>query len=560
MSQSDTPRTGFKGSSDADTNPIPLALIQAKLADESAADKVRPGPMEAGTKVIDLPPTEVDDVPPVADSEPEVEPQAELEPQAEPERPEPEPERPQPAPPEPELERPQPESERPQPEPEPERPGPVTEGTRVMELPPLPVPPAAPRDRPGPMSEGTAVFRLPPHPRTRQAPSPAAQDAPTAPPVRPAPLPTRPAPPPIEVPPTPGAVQQPAPPAPGPDPRLHPPGTPPMATPFTRANPSAPGPQPGAPDPRMPSHTDLGLVRRTRPLPQSGWRRVVHRFTGLNPGESELENTRQKLVARVSQPVRGDYSIAVLSMKGGVGKTTTTVGLGSTFAAIRGDRVIAVDANPDFGTLAQRGPDQSRSTVRDLLLDDNIFRYSDIRRHTSQSTSRLEILASERDPATSEAFSDADYRVVIRLLQRFYNLILTDCGTGLVHSAMSAVLDEADAIVLVASPAIDAARSAFATLDWLEHHGRGHLVPNATVVISAARPGKASVDLDKLATQFLTRIRSVHVIPFDDHLAQGSEVVLDLMANRTRQAFLELAASIADGFADTKRGDRVPRS
>lgn len=227
-------------------------------------------------------------------------------------------------------------------------------------------------------------------------------------------------------------------------------------------------------------------MRRVRPLPQSGWRKVVHRVTGINPKESEQENTRQKLVARVSQPVRGDYSIAISSMKGGVGKTTTTVGLVSTFAAIRGDRVIAVDANPDFGTLAQRGPDQSRSTVRDLLLDDNVFRCSDIRRHTSQSTSRLEIPASERDPATSEAFSEADYRVVIRLLQRFYNLILTDCGTGLVHSAMSAVLDEADAIVLVASPAIDAARSAFAALDWLEHHGRGHLVPNATVVISAS--------------------------------------------------------------------------
>lgn len=309
----------------------------------------------------------------------------------------------------------------------------------------------------------------------------------------------------------------------------------------------------------MPSHTDLGLVRRARPLPQSGWRKVVHRFTGINPRESEEENTRQRLVARVTQPVRGDYSIAVLSMKGGVGKTTTTVGLGSTFAAVRGDRVIAVDANPDFGTLAQRGPDQSRSTVRDLLLDDNIFRYSDIRRHTSQSTSRLEILASERDPATSEAFSDADYRVVIRLLQRFYNLILTDCGTGLVHSAMESVLDEADAIVLVASPAIDAARSALATLDWLEHHGRGHLVPNATVVISASRPGKSSVDLDRLAAQFMSRIRAVHVIPFDDHLAQGSEIVLDLMAGRTRQAFLELAASIADGFANTKRAERTSR-
>lgn len=331
-----------------------------------------------------------------------------------------------------------------------------------------------------------------------------------------------------------------------------PPAPPPIATPFTNADPR----NPGGGQYQMPSYNELGLIRRAKPLPQAGWRKAVHRATGLNPGESEKETRRSALIVRVNQPVRGDYSIAVLSQKGGVGKTTTTVGLGATFAATRGDRVIAVDANPDFGTLAQRGPDQSRSTVRDLLLDENIYRYSDIRRHTSQSSSRLEILASERDPATSEAFSEADYRGVIRLLQRFYNIILTDCGTGLVHSVMKGVLDEADAIILVASPAIDSARSALATLDWLEHHGYAHLVPTATVVVSAARPGTMSLDVDILAKHFLTRVRAFHVIPFDDHLAQGSEVILDLMSRKARQTFLELAATVADGFA-SKRSERV---
>jgi hypothetical protein len=46
----------------------------------------------------------------------------------------------------------------------------------------------------------------------------------------------------------------------------------------------------------------------------------------------------------------------------------TTIGWGATFASLRGDRVIAVDANPDLGTVAQRGPNQIRSTVRSLLL------------------------------------------------------------------------------------------------------------------------------------------------------------------------------------------------
>jgi MinD-like ATPase involved in chromosome partitioning or flagellar assembly len=225
-------------------------------------------------------------------------------------------------------------------------------------------------------------------------------------------------------------------------------------------------------------------------VPKSGWRKAVHLATGLNPGESAEETTHRAIVDRVNQPVRGGpFTIAVLSQKGDVGKTTTTVGLGATLPAIRGDRVVAMDANPDFGTLAQRGPDETASTVRDVLFDDSIVRYSDMRRHTSQNSSRPEILASERDPATSEAFSAADYGGVLRVLQRFYNIILTDCGTGLVHSAMGVALAEADLVVIVASPAIDSARSALATLDWLERQGYSHLVPRGGGGIQRVAPG-----------------------------------------------------------------------
>lgn len=315
----------------------------------------------------------------------------------------------------------------------------------------------------------------------------------------------------------------------------------PTSTPFTTS--ASDGPRP-----LVPSDGELGLINR-EPVPRTGWRGAVHRVTGLNPGVSAREAGHRSLVDRVNQPVRGPHSIAVLSQKGGVGKTTITVGLGATLAATRGDRIIAVDANPDFGTLAQRGPDEASSTVRDVLLDEHIARYSDMRMHTSQSASRLEILASERDPATSEAFSEADYRGVMRVLQRFYNIILTDCGTGLVHSAMAGVLSEADMVIVVASPAVDSARSAWATLRWLERQGYSHLVPGATVVFSASRPGELGLDINQLARQFLPRVRAMHVVPFDDHLAEGSQIDLELFSGQTREAFLALAATVADGFS-----------
>lgn len=292
----------------------------------------------------------------------------------------------------------------------------------------------------------------------------------------------------------------------------------------------------------------------------AGWRRALSTVSGglINLGQSKSQQQLDDMIARIRRPIAGDFRLAVLSLKGGVGKTTTTVGLGSAFASLRGDHVIAVDANPDFGTLGRRVPQQTGSTVRSLLNDPSITRYADVRRHTSQSTSHLEVLASERDPAVSESFSADDYLEVIGILENYYNIIMTDCGTGLMHSAMEGVLSSATAIVLVTSPAVDGAESAAATLDWLNAHGYQRLVQQAVVVVSASKPGNAPIDLDMLTQHFLGRTRAVQIIPFDDHLASGAQIDLDQMNRDTRNAFLELAATVSDSFNPGQPGPGFP--
>ena len=316
-----------------------------------------------------------------------------------------------------------------------------------------------------------------------------------------------------------------------------------------------PGPQGHGPARRA---APLGTGPSTDASPRSGaWRRAVDAMLGRRASAAEVR--RQNLHDRITQPVTGDYRIALLSLKGGVGKTTVTVGLGSVLASLRGDNVVAVDANPDFGTLGERVPRQTTSTVRDLLAARPYIRsYADVRLHTSQSSSRLEVVAGERDPAASEAFTDRDYRAVVETLCTHYGIVLTDCGTGIMHSAMDGVLSLAHALVLVSSPAVDGARSAAATLDWLGLHGYAHLVERTVVVVSANRPGAASIDMEELTRHFLARCRAVVVIPFDEHLAEGSVVELDRLRPRTRDAFVELAAMMADDFPAAGGRHAVP--
>jgi MinD-like ATPase involved in chromosome partitioning or flagellar assembly len=258
------------------------------------------------------------------------------------------------------------------------------------------------------------------------------------------------------------------------------------------------------------------------------------------------------MISRVRAPVAGGHHrVAVMSLKGGVGKTTTTMGLGSTLASLRGDRIIAVDANPDRGTLSDKVGLETAATVRDLLNErGQIRRYADVRTFTSQAASRLEVLASDRDPTVSVAFSSEDYCNVSRVLEHYYSICLTDCGTGLLHSAMAGVLRLADQIILVSTPSVDGARSASATLDWLAAHSYGDLVRNAVVVLSAVRPrSRSTVDLDRLEEHFAARCRAVTRVPYDSYLEEGAEVELDQLSRATAEAYLTLAALIGDGFA-----------
>ncbi|MFD6098471.1 AAA family ATPase [Nocardiopsis flavescens] len=388
--------------------------------------------------------------------------------------------------------------------PEPEQLPPLEPGTASEEEPPAPTEPSAPRTPPRPPAAWAPAEPAPALPRSGPPPAPQTPSTPQTPPA-------------------------------------------PMVPPVPQT--------PGVSGERQTSDSlnAATLVRNRHQGPTGGWRRAVHTATlGLvNPGESPKVLRRRELVARACTPVAtGHHRVAVLSLKGGVGKTTTTVALGATLASLRGDRVLAVDANPDRGTLSDKVRLETAATIRDLLNERHLVaRYADIRGFTSQAPSRLEILASDRDPAVSEAFGDEDYREVARIVEHFYSICITDCGTGLLHAAMRGVLGLADQIVLVSSASVDGARSASATLDWLEAHGHEGLVRDAVVVLSMVRSdSKSSVDLDRLEGHFASRCRTVVRVPWDGHLEEGAEVDLERLAPATRDAYLRLAATVGEGF------------
>lgn len=297
--------------------------------------------------------------------------------------------------------------------------------------------------------------------------------------------------------------------------------------------------------------TEERMLRATSEPPSRGWRRAVHRLTGglVTPKPSDAELEARRRIATLKTKVEGSRIIAAVSTKGGVGKTTTTVSLGHTFAAHRGDRVVALDGNPDAGSLGYRIRLETAATAEELLAEaDRITRYADLRAFTSQASSRLEIVAAPDDPRVSTALGQRDYRRLLDLLEHHYQLILVDCGTGILDAATRGIVEAADQLVVVTGPSIDAARATSYLLDWLEKHDRTDLVAGAVAVINGVRQGKGLVDLEEVDAHFAERCRSVVQVPWDHHLAAGARTGLDLIGRDTRDAYVELAAAVAEGF------------
>ena len=296
--------------------------------------------------------------------------------------------------------------------------------------------------------------------------------------------------------------------------------------------------------------TDAVMYAPRVPEPRRGWRRAVYQGSGhvLNLGPSATELQRQELERRLRTPIQGSRRVVVLSRKGGVGKTTIALALGSTFAMLRGDRVIAVDANPDAGNLAHRVAPPHDRTITDVLRDlDDITSYAALRRYTSQAVeSRLEVLASDDDPRIGMALDRRDYHRLVGLLDHFYNLILLDTGTGILDSANQGLLSEADQIVLVVRSGLDGGRAGALTLDWMEQHGFDDLVSRAVVVVNAQRHGAAPPEL--MRRHFEKRCQRVVTVAWDGALEQGALTDMSSLHRKTRDSLVDIAAAVADNF------------
>lgn len=139
------------------------------------------------------------------------------------------------------------------------------------------------------------------------------------------------------------------------------------------------------------------------------------------------------------------YVCTVAGGKGGVGKTTTAVNVGSALQE-GGYDVVVVDADLGMANLgAMLDVDHDR-TLHEILAGD-----SAVSEALTDAPSGLTIIPGEQ---SLDAFADADpakLGQVIKTLRNAYDVVLIDTGAGLSHE-VAVPLGLADGIILVTTP------------------------------------------------------------------------------------------------------------
>jgi MinD-like ATPase involved in chromosome partitioning or flagellar assembly len=205
-------------------------------------------------------------------------------------------------------------------------------------------------------------------------------------------------------------------------------------------------------------------------------------------------------------------TIAVVSPKGGVGKTTTTALLGSLLAFLRRDRVIAVETNPDWGSLGRRLVPDHIVFIDELLagaLSDPGISPARLDAQLGRGPDGLMVAPAPTDPDRAARLDESAYRTLFARLSELVGMLVLDCGTGLDDPPARAALACADQLVLVCDDEPDTASIVAEAATWLRYAG-----PPLLLVVNNHRRG-SRIDLPALerATDFA---HGLAVVPRDE--------------------------------------------
>ncbi len=240
--------------------------------------------------------------------------------------------------------------------------------------------------------------------------------------------------------------------------------------------------------------------------------------------------------------------VAVLSPKGGVGKTTCSYVVGDALAARPKLRTLVIDANPDFGTLGKLAADSQnsgRQLTHVIAGMDRIRSASELDSIMSTTPTGLHLLAAPQRPDIMAAMTPALYGRLLAFLGRFYHVILLDLGPGMTSPLVQFALQRADQALLVSQTDWVTLSTVDEALDCVLAHLDGRQVTIAHNKVERGDEEAGLVALNKRLREL--RIAREVRLPMNrqlHHMLNQGTYVAEQLDSQTRIAIKRLALAV----------------
>ncbi|MBU8820968.1 AAA family ATPase [Mycolicibacterium goodii] len=310
-----------------------------------------------------------------------------------------------------------------------------------------------------------------------------------------------------------------------------------------------------------PDESAWSTAAAERTGPKQGWRGGLAKV-GIKLAKSARELEYDRDVLRMKRKLAYPQNVVVISLKGGVGKSTSAVALGSTLAHHRDvSDVVTFDSATD-GSVRRRMPvEQNRAVTSDTRhflrsISTRQLSGSEIQVQLYSNPAGLQALVAAQDLDDYELNAD-EFGLILSALHKEYMVNLIDMSGDRRVPTFWPAIAAAHAVVLVTTPNSVSVDNVKRFIDLLRAR-HPYLVTRTVLLWNNAAPGKEVVINVDATKNYLVRQLSPQNdpttclvdIPMDPHLAAGGEINLALLHKTTRRQFERAAALLMDKLPD----------
>ncbi|WP_417217353.1 hypothetical protein [Arthrobacter sp.] len=323
-------------------------------------------------------------------------------------------------------------------------------------------------------------------------------------------------------------------------------GTPPPSrrdrhrqTPDTGSRPGT-SPAPGAATGSLgsPLEHDRRRLSRVKATGGSVTRTLAALFGGRHPATIAGEQA-----ASVQIPVTTGRRIAVVSTRGGAGKSTAAALLAGVYSALRPDSTCVLDMDPGHGSLALRLGLENAPAL-DAIVPELTGGAQPGASHLAEMLAQASdgLYATGARAAAPTRSSGAELRQATSTISRYFPITLLDCPTGLDQADTQAALADCHGAVFIVPANLSGMDNALAALATWQTWPAVAAIPLTVLVMQQDRSSALDA-LDQAGR--LSRLGfDAHAIGYDRHLAAGAAISPSLLLPAHREAAIALAGRI----------------